>query len=313
MAATTALTSVTSAVMSTTSSAVTATPPAAAGAPAGRTGRRPGSGSPGPGSAGTGRRGPGLLTAVRIELAKMRRLRTLPVTLAMVGASVAMCGSGLFSSSARAGFTDPAALPWAGLLLNVAFANAMIGPVMVAVLASRQTEIEHSGAGWNLASTAGLTPGVLCRVKVAALGLVIIPAVLAQSAALVGLGRAVGITVSLDAGQWVAYTLMLVGVDMAMCAFHVWLAAVVDNQLIGVGAGLLGGFVASFMLLAPPWLARLLPWGYYAVITNVRFVQDGEQSGVVYSPAPLGWVVGFLALAALSFAVATRRFDRLER
>ncbi|BDA64105.1 ABC transporter permease [Actinomyces capricornis] len=270
----------------------------AAGAPAGRARCRP---------------GPGPLGSVRIEIAKMRRLRTLPVALALVGAIVAMSSAGLFSSSARAGFTDPTALPWAGLLLNTAFTNAMIGPVMVAVLASRQTEIEHSGAGWNLAATAGLTPGALCRVKVAALGLVLIPAVLAQSAALVAVGRAVGISVPLDAGQWAVYTLMLIGVDMAMCAFHVWLAAVVDNQLVGVGAGLLGGFVASFMLLAPPWLARLLPWGYYAVITNARFVQDGERFGVVYSPAPLGWVVGFLALAALAFTIATRRLDRLER
>ncbi|MCR2052165.1 ABC transporter permease [Actinomyces bowdenii] len=293
MAATT-----TSIATSTAASTATAPPPAAAGAPAGRAGCR---------------RGPGLLTAVRIEIAKMRRLRTLPVTLALVGASVAMCSSALFPSSARAGFTDPAALPWAGLLLNAAFTNAMIGPVMVAVLASRQTEIEHSGAGWNLAASAGLTPGALCRVKVAALGLVIIPAVLVQSAALVLLGRAVGITVPLDAGQWAVYTLMLIGVDLAMCALHVWLAAVVDNQLIGMGAGLLGGFVASFMLLAPPWLARLLPWGYYAVITNARFVQDGEDSGVVYSPAPVGWVMGFLALASLAFAIATRRLDRIER
>ena len=40
---------------------------------------------------------------------------------------------------------------------------AMTSPILAAVLASRQTDIEHSGVGWTLASTAGYSTGVLCR------------------------------------------------------------------------------------------------------------------------------------------------------
>lgn len=281
--------------------------------PAALAARPPATAPASPRSSATGSRRPGVLTAVRIETSKMRRLRTLSVTAALVATTVAMSSMNLFSDSAREGFQDPGALPWASLLLSTAMTNAMVGPVLVAVLASRQTDIEHSGAGWNLAATSGITPGALCRAKVAALALIIVPAMIVQSAALALLGRAAGITVALDAGPWTAYTLMLIALNIAMCAFHVWLAAVVDNQLVGVGLGLLGGFLAVFMLLAPRWLAGLVPWGYYAMITNASITNSAEGFTIRYVDPPLAWIGGFLALAALAFTLATRRLDRIER
>ena len=255
---------------------------------------------------------PGFLTSVGVL--KMRRLRVLLVTALLVIASVALSSINLFSQSTIQSFDNPAAKPWAMLLLGTAFFNAMTGSVFAAVLASRQTDIEHSGAGWNLAATSGLTPGALCRVKLAALALVIVPAVVIQNTALVVFARIMGISVPLDVSPWVTYTVLLISVDLAMCALHLWLATVVENQLVVVSAGLLGGFVGAFMLLAPPALARLLPWGYYAVIIPAKFVTSGgEAAGYEYINPPLAWVAGFLVLTAVAFAVATHRLDRIER
>ena len=58
------------------------------------------------------------LTAVRLELAKMRRLRTVPVAAALVAATVALSGTDLFSDSARAGFSAPGSHVWERLLLS---------------------------------------------------------------------------------------------------------------------------------------------------------------------------------------------------
>ena len=204
---------------------------------------------------------PGFLSSVGIEVLKMRRLRVLLVTALLVIASVALSSINLFSQSTINSFDDPAAKPWAALLLAMALFNALTQPVFVAVLASRQTDIEHSGAGWNLAATSGLTPGALCRVKLAALTLLIVPAAVVQSAALIFVARTVGLSLPLDVGPWVNYTLLLAVVNTTMCAYHLWLAATVENQLVVMSAGLLGGFVGVYMMLAPPALARLLPWG----------------------------------------------------
>ena len=289
------------------SAPVPSQPPAAAGIA--------GSTRPAPSARGSRstRTAPGLFTSVRVEILKMRRLRVLLVTALLVIASVALSSTNLFSQSTIKSFADPAAKPWAMLLLNTAFFNAMTGAVFAAVLASRQTDIEHSGAGWNLASTSGLTPGALCRVKLAALTLLIVPAAVIQSVALIAVARMVGLSLPLDVGPWVTYTLLLALVNTAMCAYHLWLAAVVENQLVVMSAGLLGGFIGVYMLLSPPMLARLLPWGYYAVITPAKVSMVDGHGVHEYVQVPMGWIVGFLVLTAVIFTVATRRLDRIER
>lgn len=253
-----------------------------------------------------------LAQAVALELAKTRRLRTVPVAASLGLATVALASITLFASSSRPGFTDPSHQLWAELLLSYALMATITGPVLAAVLASRVTEIEHSGAGWTLYGTSGMSAGALCRVKVLALAPVVMATVCAQSVALVALARLKGVVVPLEMGPWVGYTVGLVAVEIVFCAFHVWLAAVKDNQLIGVGVGLLGAFIGMYMQLAPQWVARLVPWGYYAQIGWAR--QTGTTSSqIVYTSPEPTWVGGFLALAALLFVVATRRLDHVER
>ncbi|MEV4569434.1 ABC transporter permease [Nonomuraea sp. NPDC049419] len=246
---------------------------------------------------------------IRLELRKMRRLRTTPILIVLVVAVVALSSASQFSGTARASFDDPAAMPWASLLLSYTFMAAMTSPLLTAVLASRLTDIEHAGVGWTLAATAGRSPGALCRAKLAALALVLLPAVAAQSLLVIGVGLVAGIRVPLDAGPWLGYTALLFLMDVAFVALHVWLAAVVENQLVSVGVGLLGAFLAVFCLLAPGLFARLVPWGYYAVISYAT--QRGGD--VVYASPPYAWIAAFLLLAALVFALATRGLDRVER
>jgi hypothetical protein len=246
--------------------------------------------------------------AIRLEFRKMRRLRTLPIVLVVVVAVAALSSAPLFGAGARATFDDPAARPWAGLLLSYTLVAAMTTPLHAAVLASRQTDIEHAGTGWTLAATAGLTPGTLCRAKLAALSGLLLPAVLLQTFLVVGAGVLAGIRLPLDPGPWIGYVLLLLLMDVALVAVHIWLAATVENQLVSVGVGMLGAFLAVFTLLAPGAAFWMVPWGAYALISHVA-----EAAGEVgYVTPPYPWIVGFLALVGAAFTLATRRFDRLE-
>lgn len=247
--------------------------------------------------------------AVALEFRKMRRLRTTPIVIILVLAVAALSSASLFSGNTRDTFDDPGAAPWAALLLTYTMMAAMTSPILTAVLASRQTDIEHSGSGWTLAATAGLSPGVLCRAKLAALSVILFPAVIVQSLIVIAAGTLVGIRVPLDLGPWIGYTFLLFLIDVAFCALHIWLAATVENQLVSVGVGVLGAFLAVFMLLVPGIVARFLPWGYYAVISNASQV----SGGVAYTSPPYLWVAGFLLLVGVVFAMATRHLDRIER
>ncbi|MFV0428408.1 MAG: ABC transporter permease [Arachnia sp.] len=248
-----------------------------------------------------------MIRAIRIELSKMRRLNSLPLLGVLVVAVSVLSSITVFTSTPETR-RDPAALPWAGLLLTYTLMAAMTSPILVAVLASRHTDIEHTGSGWILAGCAGYTPGLLCRAKLVATGIVLLPAILAQSLLVIGIGRLAGISVPLEAGAWARYTALLFGLNLGFLALHIWLAAILENQLISVGLGTLGAFLAAFSLLVPGTVSRFIPWGYYAMISQV-----GTPGGTLaYVSPPYAWIAGFLALVAACFAVATRRLDRRE-
>ncbi|PDP89244.1 ABC transporter permease [Glycomyces fuscus] len=248
------------------------------------------------------------LTAMSLEVRKARRLRIVPVCAVMVAAVITLSCMNLMSDSAREGFGDPAAQPWESLFMSHVLIAAMTSPLLVAVLASRQVDIEHQGQGWMLSQVAGISPGRLCRAKVAVLGPLLAVAVTVQTALIVAAGLVAGITVPLSPGMWVQYAACQLLVDLALLCLHVLLAARVENQLVGMAVGLLGAFCGVFSLLMPPFLARVLPWGYYAVVSPLGMGDDGF---VPITPG-YGWLAAFLVLVAVLFATVSRRFDRTE-
>lgn len=246
--------------------------------------------------------------AVGLEVHKTRRLRVWVLCLVMTVAVVALSGMNLFSESAREGFADPAAQPWESLLLNQVMISAMTSPVLVAVLAGRQVDIEHQSQGWFLARVSGLGPGLLCRAKAVVLGLALTLTVVAQCVLLFLAGLIVGIEVAPPVALWARYGLFLLLVNLALLGLHLWLAARVDNQLVGLGVGLLGAFYAVYALLMPTWAAYVLPWGYYAAISPVAMSDDQLIESV-----PIPWAFAlFLCAAAALFLGTCRYLDRAE-
>ncbi|WP_241480247.1 ABC transporter permease [Nocardiopsis halotolerans] len=243
-----------------------------------------------------------------LEVRKARRLRVVLVCAVMVAAVVALSCMTLMSDSAREGFGDPAAQPWESLFMSHVMIAAMTSPLLVAVLASRQVDIEHQGQGWMLSQVAGFPPGLLCRAKVAVLGPLLAVAVAVQTTLIVTAGLVAGITVPLPLGTWILYAVGLLLVDLALLCLHVLLAARVENQLVGMGVGLLGAFCGVFSLLMPPALARVLPWGYYAIVSPMG-MSDG---GFVPITPGYGWLAAFLVLVAVLFGTVSHRFDRTE-
>lgn len=245
--------------------------------------------------------------AIRLEFRKMRRLRQVLVLLAMVLAVAALSSVSLFSAGVRQDFGDPTARPWESHLMTYTMMAAMTSPILTAVLASRQTDIEHSANGWILAGTAGVTPGVLVRAKLAALSVLLTGGVAVQTALVAGMGFVLGIRVPFDPAPWLGYAALLCLVNVALLALHAVLAAVSENQLVGVGIGMLGAFAAVFSLLIPPVITRFIPWGYYAMISQVTYV----DRVIVRITPPYAWIAGFVLLVAALFVLATRRFDRI--
>lgn len=239
----------------------------------------------------------------------MKRLKTPLILGLVVFAVVALSSASLFSAASAERIANPHGNMWEALLLSYTMMSAMTSPIFMAILASRQTDIEHSANGWILSGANGISPGQLCRNKFLALSLTILPFLLIQTLLIVGIGTAVDIQEPLIWGPWLGYTACLYAVNLVFIAFHIWLSTVVENQMVSVGVGVFGAFIGVFMLLLPTILSRFIPWGYFAVISWVR---QSEQSATYIVP-PLGWISAFFLLGMTCFAFATRTFEQLER
>lgn len=246
--------------------------------------------------------------AIRNEFAKMRHLRIgLFVALLIVAATAMSMYAGL-GSGILGRLDDPEGYGWKILLSGLSTGVSLVAPVLLAVMASRQVEIEHTGNGWLASSTAGLTPGQMCRAKFVSLGLLVTGATITWGVALIGFGTLIGISAAVPLSRWVGYIGVLVIANLAVLAFHILLSAKVENQLVSVGVGLVGILLAIFSSLFPSWIAHLLPWGYYSLTTPADFV----GLDLAYFDLPYLSVLGLAVIGGGLFLVVTGHFDRQE-
>lgn len=184
----------------------------------------------------------------------------------------------------------------------------LASPLLLAVLVSRQIDIEHQGNGWLLAQTSGRTPGGLCRVKFAAVGGIVAAATVLESVLIIGAGLLLGITAPVPVGLWLGYTGCILVVNLVILALQILLSARIDNQLVPLGIGVLGTMVAVFATGFPSWLAHLSPWGYYALVTAADY-RDGALIALALSYPS----ISALGIAgAVLFLLITAVFDRQE-
>ncbi|MGP5054424.1 ABC transporter permease [Brachybacterium paraconglomeratum] len=238
------------------------------------------------------------------EFAKMRHLRIWLLTLIL---AVLVIGIGLYGSAMLGPDFDPSSAgAWNSVLSASGFTLA--GPLLLAVIASRQVDIEHQGNGWLMSATSGLTSGGLCRAKLLALGLLVTTATITVSAALLAVGLLFGVTAPIPAGRWIGFTACIVVVNLVILALHIVLSTRFENQLVGIGIGLLGTVLALFGNEIPTWMAHLTPWGYYALSTAAEY-QNGALVGLTPSYAS---ILGLGVVAATVFILFTGRLDRQE-
>lgn len=213
------------------------------------------------------------IRTVRNEFAKMRRLRLLPIAAVMVFVVVALA---LYTAASSPGLDLRAPEAWNSLLAGMSLGIPLVCPLLLAVLASRLTDVEHHGGTWLLQATAGLRTGRVCRAKMTALGIVTTLVTVATSALVLLAGRMlVGISAPVPLGAWAGFTVCVLVVDLVVLALHVLISAHVENQLVALGIGVMGCVIALFSQGLPPIAQHLTPWGHYALAQAADYRGEG--------------------------------------
>ena len=209
---------------------------------------------------------------LRLEFFKCRRRKILLVCAAVLAAELLWLVTTFLRQDA-----EDLRQGWMLLLYNLAMVDAIIMPISVATIASRNCELEHKGTTLKLLETMA-APGRLYGAKLTWGALVLAALLIIRWA----LFRGVGL-------RW-----QFPG-EALVC-------------------GISGSFLGILSLLFPPALTRCIPWGYYGLLSLVGMNWDPDTRFTWFYwewPAPMD--AALLCLwAALFLIVGRALFVRKE-
>ena len=231
------------------------------------------------------------MRALRMEFFKCRRRRLWLPLLIMMAAQLAW---GLYSM--RELSAKELQQGWAIILYNFPMLNAMMMPVIAAVVASRMADIEHKGQTLKLLETVQRT-GALFDSKFICGAVYMTLFVLVQIAVILCFGMINGFhgAPPLDKiGEYFAATLLT---TLTVLLLQLVLSLLIPNQMIGMIIGLIGSFIGLFSLFFPPSFQKFFVWAYYAVLYNSAMDWDEATRISDYYFTSFN-VTGFLCLIA---------------
>ncbi|MBS6640294.1 MAG: ABC transporter permease [Clostridiaceae bacterium] len=229
------------------------------------------------------------MKALRMEFFKCRRRRLWLPLLVMLAAQLAW---GLYS------MRDPTARElqqgWATLLYNFPMLNAMMTPVIAAVVASRMADIEHKGQTLKLLETVQRT-GTLFDAKFLCGAAYMALFELVQLVVMIAFGLFCGFAGAPPADKIAEYFAATLLTTLTILLLQLVLSLLIPNQMIGMIIGLIGSFVGLFSLFFPPSFQKFLLWAYYAVLYNTRMDWDAATRISDYYFIDFDWA-GFACL-----------------
>lgn len=198
---------------------------------------------------------------------------------------------------------------WMLLLYNLAMVDAIILPISVATLASRNCELEHKGNTWKLLETMA-RPSQLYTAKLTWGALVLASLLIVRSGIFIAVGIVEGFQGGIPWGRFGLFTLISWAVSMMVYALQQGLSLRFTNQAAALVCGIAGSFLGILSMLFPPALTRCVPWGYYGLLSLTRMEWDPDTRFTQFFwqwPQPMDlvllclWTVVFLMVGRTLF------------
>ena len=211
------------------------------------------------------------MKALAMEFYKCRRRKILLVCLGLLAAQLLWFGVYFTRLD-----SEEIAQGWQMLLYNLALIDAIMLPLAVSVLASRNCEAEHKGATLKLLETI-ITPGSLYRAKLCWGAAVLAAVLIVRIPLFAGLGLFAGLSAPVPWGRFLLFTAISWAVSMTVYLLQQGLSLRFANQAVPLVCGIFGSFVGLMSMLFPPWVQRCFPWSYYGVLSLAGMDWDAQS------------------------------------
>ena len=216
----------------------------------------------------------------------------------------------VFLWAGRAASTDPEELAnaYSALLYAMPVLNAIIMPVVMALLASRLWDVEVKGSTTKLLYTLQSRRSLFAAKTAFGIGEVVVMVVLEMAAAVL-LGHVQHYTEVLPVGPFLYFGVCTLAVDIMLFLSELLFMLALENPLPALCVGIVGALVGLFSAFMPPIVSYFVPWGYFIPLGSyeVKFWDEASHT-VLYGPRPYNrsLLVFTAALAAVLFAAAWR-------
>lgn len=241
-----------------------------------------------------------MVKALHAELQKAHRRHDLVICLAVPVIVTLWAG---WSAPTDA---DELANAYSALLYALPVLNAILMPIVMALIASRLWDMEVKGSTTKLLYTLQSRRSLFAGKAALGVGEVLLMTALEMAAA-AGLGQLQHYTEPFPAVPFVYTGVCTLAVDTMLFFSELLLMLVFDNPLPALSVGIVGALVGLFSGFMPVVVSYFVPWGYFFPLSCYEVARwDQASHTVIYGLRPYNWgLLAFtLVLAAVLFAAA---------
>ena len=246
--------------------------------------------------------------ALHAELQKARRRHDLLICLAVPVVVYLWAGA-----EAPTG-ADELANAYSALLFALPVLNAILMPIVMALIASRLWDMEVKGSTTKLLYTLQSRRSLFAGKALLGTGEVLLMVTLEMAVSIL-LGRVQGYTEAFPAEPFVYTGICTLAVDVMLFFSELLLMLIFDNPLPALCVGIVGALIGLFSAFMPRVVSYFVPWGYFEPLSAYEVAEWNRETHFVrYDTHPWNWVL-LLFTAALGlafFALAWRRVQREE-
>lgn len=158
--------------------------------------------------------------------------------------------------------------------------NCIMMPILVAVVASRLSDIEHKGNTFKLLKTI-IPSGKLFAAKFLCGSFYMMVTVISQILIMIFIGELRGLNEEFPTGYFVYYALFTLGVNLTLLLLQLILSLQFINQMITFIVAIAGSFLGLYSLFFGS-AGKFILWSYYAVLSPVGMNWDKGTRNVDY-------------------------------
>lgn len=244
-----------------------------------------------------------------LEFFKLRhkKIWTLPFALIIV--------QFLWSMKAMISYTTLHGLEgmWKYMLYQMSFLNCLMMPIIISIIASRISDMEHKGCTFKFINTI-ISPGKLYSAKFLSGSTYLIFMVLAQTVVMIFMSFMMKFKDVLPVHHILIFFIVTVIVNLCIFTIQLGISILVSNQMIALITGLIESFTGLFAMFFPKVIQRFFLWSYYSILSTLNPITDlkTKSFNVEYTSLDLWGLFVICISSVILFLAGKFIFERKE-